>query len=243
MPTSQGRHPQGRPAGRSALIQVAVILGLIIVVAGVAVAVLKLRDGSTAADPTTPPSTAAPAGFTAAGGVEVGNPEAPVTLTVIEDFACPHCQVFAISNAGLLGDYADGDDVLVEYRPVAFLDRASTDEYSSRALNAAACVVNEDESLWSQMHLQLMANQPASGGPGLTDAQLLEVARMAGADEDAVATCIAERDYADWVRATTEKMLDQDFFTGTPTVLVDGEPVDDISSAGVEAAVAAALAR
>jgi protein-disulfide isomerase len=219
---------------RTFLVQGGVVVAVVLVVVIATVAVLISRDDDAAGGD-------APAGFNAAGGVEVGDADAAVTLTLVEDFACPHCKQFEESNASLFEGYQSGSDVLVEYRPIAFLDRVSTDDYSSRALNAAACVVADDPDSWSSIHRLLFANQPAEGGPGLSDDQLVDLAVEAGADEASVSTCIEDGTYDGWVESTTESTMDEPFFSGTPTVLVDGEKVEDVSADGIEAAVQNAL--
>ena len=64
---------------------------------------------------------------------------------------------------------------------MAFLDRASTTNYSSRALDAAAAVVDTAPGSFQAFHDLLYANQPEEGSAGLTDAQLLDYAVQAGA--------------------------------------------------------------
>ena len=54
----------------------------------------------------------------------------------------------------------------MEYRPLGFLDSRSTTNYSSRAANAAACVVNESPEKYSDFVNVLFAKQPAEGGAG-----------------------------------------------------------------------------
>ena len=189
---------QRKERRRSLAIQGVVVAVVGLIVVGVTVGVLKQRDEKAA-------SESAPTGFDASGAVVVGAASAPVKVTLVEDFACPHCQAFESANKDLFESYADGEDVSLEYRPIAFLDRASTDEYSSRALNAAACVVADDPANWSSIHQLLYANQPAEGGSGLTDDQLTDLAVQAGADESPVATCIEDRSYDGWVQATTSR--------------------------------------
>ena len=57
--------------------------------------------------------------------------------------------------------------ITVEYRPLGFLDSRSTTNYSSRAANAAACVVNESPEKYSDFVDLLFDKQPAEGSAGL----------------------------------------------------------------------------
>ena len=232
-----------RARRRSLLVQGGLVAVVLLVVVGITAAVLSQRQDDTTASSGSSSSSGSsgssstPAGFTPDGVVSVGSDQAPVTLTLVEDFACPACQAFEAANASLFESYAGGDEVRLDYRPIAFLDRVSTDGYSSRALNAAACVVDADEADWPAMHDALYASQPAEGGPGLSEDELVSLAVGAGADEQDVRSCIADDTFGSWVESTTASVTDQSWFTGTPTVLVNGEPLDDVSTAGIQQAV------
>lgn len=221
-----------RERRRNLLIQGSIVAVVAVILVGITVMVLQARDDAAA-------RSAPPVGFNDNGGIYSGAEDAAVTVTLVEDFACPHCQAFEQENKDLLDSYAAGNDVRLEYRPIAFLDRVSTDEYSSRALNAAACVVTDNPAHWSSIHQLLYASQPTEGGPGLTDEQLVDLSVQAGADESKVATCIEDRTYDGWVKATTKSTTGESFFSGTPTVLVNGTKVEDVSAAGIQAAVEA----
>ena len=233
-----------RARRRSLLLQGGLVAVVLLVVVGVTAAVLSQRQddttassGSSSSSSGSSGSSSTPAGFTSDGVVSVGSDQAPVTLTLVEDFACPACRAFEAANASLFKSYASGDEVRLDYRPIAFLDRVSTDGYSSRALNAAACVVDADQADWPAMHEALYASQPAEGGPGLSEDELVSLAVGAGADEQDVRSCIADDTFGSWVESTTGSVTSQSWFTGTPTVLVDGTPIDDVSAAGIQQAV------
>uniref|UniRef100_UPI002B267555 DsbA family protein n=1 Tax=Nocardioides sp. TaxID=35761 RepID=UPI002B267555 len=123
---------------------------------------------------------------------------------------------------------------------IAFLDRASTTEYSSRALNASACVMEAaDTDVWKDFHRQMFLQQPPEGGAGLPDSELIRIADDAGAGN--IETCVDDRTYDDWVEATTAASGD-DGINSTPTVLVDGVILEDPSPATIQAAIDEALA-
>jgi len=218
---------------RSVGLQLGVAAVLVVVVVVAVIAVLQARDD--AAD-----AAAAPPAATERGGFVVGAPDAPVTVEVVEDFQCPACRQFEAANAELLADYAASGDVAVEYRGIAFLDRASTTAYSTRALNASACVMAEGVETWAAFHDALFTVQPPEGGAGLPDATLVDLAVQAGAEEDAVAQCVADRTWEAWTEDVTEAAFEGGV-EGTPTVLVDGEPVERLDPASLRAAVDAAV--
>ena len=159
-------------------------------------------------------------------GVVVGRSDAPTSAVIYEDFQCPVCGAFEDAttqqvNAGI----ADGK-IRVEYRIVSFLDDASENQYSSRAANAAAAVLDSaGVEAFKKFHDTLYANQPAEGTAGPDNDQLVEWAVEAGADRDEVSRAIEGGSFDQWVVDATDAMS-KDGVTGTPTIEIDGERLD-----------------
>lgn len=224
---------------RSRLLQAGVAVALVVVVLLAAVAVLAARDE--AGEP-----AGAPAGVDDRGAVVLGAEDAAVRVDVVEDFQCPACQAFEAAAGTLLDEAAASGDVQVAYHQIAFLDRASTTEYASRAANAAACTLDAaGAETWKELHDLLYAEQPPEGGAGLDDAQLVDLAVRAGAEEDAVASCVEDGTFRGWVEEQTTAAFEEGVagqpVSGTPTVVVDGETVEATPEA-LQAAIDAALA-
>ena len=223
-----------REVRRRTILVAAVALTVIAAAIGIFVVVQNGRRDAAAT------AGATPRNLEAGSSVVVGQPAAPVTLTVYEDFQCPACRNFEQLNAEQIDRWLDAGTVKVEYRPIAFLDRASTDDYSTRALNAAATVLDLAPAGFRTFHDALYAEQPAEGGPGLTDERLLRLAVAAGAPEAPAKADIDGLRFKAW----TAKVTDDASKAGvsrTPTVIVDGKPLADHSPAAVAAAVTAAL--
>lgn len=174
------------------------------------------------------------------GALSFGAKDPKVVIEAVEDFQCPVCRQFEAMAGDLLEQYRADPRIQVRYRPIAFLDRASTTRYSSRASNAAACVAAEGPQKWLAFHEQLFTHQPAEGGPGLTDSELLDLAEDAGVQRGRIQQCVTDESYADWVTSTTAATL-QGEVTGTPTVFVNGEKLDGFDVASIRAAVEEAL--
>lgn len=218
---------------RELIVQLSVIGVVAVVVIAVVVAVLTTRSSS-------PAATGTPPNMSKNNGVVVGAKSAKVTISVIEDFQCPVCKVFEQESGPLLAKYEAGDQVKVEYRGIAFLDRMSSTRYSSRALNASACVAAEAPGKWKDFHGALFANQPAEQSAGLTDAELTSLAAGVGAPQSDVKSCIANEKYADWATSTTDSTMGHNGVEGTPTVFVNGKIVDKARDT-IQAAVEDAL--
>ncbi|MBT2547522.1 DsbA family protein [Arthrobacter sp. ISL-65] len=164
------------------------------------------------------PAASAPATVTAPGAeAEAGK---PVKVVLYIDFICPVCKNFEVTYNETLTKLRDEGKITVEYRALGFLDSRSTTNYSSRAANAAACVVNESPEKYSAFVDTLFANQPAEGSAGLSDDELKKLATDAGAKS--IDSCVENKTYRPWVKYTTQEAAAIGV-TGTPTVLVDGK--------------------
>jgi len=167
--------------------------------------------------------------------VVVGEAAAPTTLTFYEDPQCPACAQFESQvNADVSQGISDGT-VKVEYRIVSFLDRASTNEFSSRAANALFVVADTaGPEVFKKFHDLLYENQPAEGGAGPDDDQLISWAVESGADEGAVRPKIEDNAFEQFVVNATDQWS-KDGYNSTPTVLVNGtasdDPVNDVLAA------------
>ncbi|WP_415394439.1 DsbA family protein (plasmid) [Rhodococcus globerulus] len=219
---------------RNTLIQIAVgavLIGLVVAIGISVVAKKSANDASAAPQPTAVSEN---------GAIRIGPADATVVAEVVEDFQCPACKQFEAQSGTTLSEIANStESVAVDYRPIAILDRMSSTEFSSRAANAAYCVAATDSVIFAAWHSSMFAQQPPEGGSGLTDQQLVEIAKSAGASSDDVADCITEGRYLETVSANTNSMLDEGI-SGTPTVKVNGSAVNDLSPSGLQAAVTAA---
>jgi protein-disulfide isomerase len=196
---------------------------------------------------TTGQTATPPDGVVDSYAVPWGQENAPVTVTIFEDFMCPFCGDFEAASADLLGDYVESGDVQVHYRVLSFLDRASNgSEYSTRSMNALGAVLDAaGPDVAARFHDLVFENQPEEGTSGLSDGDLIDLAVEAGADENAVSGAIRSVRFEQWVKNATDD-ASKDDVNSTPTVLVDGErlefqTIDDLVS-GVRSAVEAGLA-
>ncbi|MFN8081804.1 MAG: thioredoxin domain-containing protein [Kineosporiaceae bacterium] len=216
---------------------------VIAVIAVVVVSYMLIRSAKDSADQRNA-ATAAAANATPAnlinGGVLYGNSTAKVTIEMYEDFQCPACKNSEAANAAQIDQWVKDGSVKVIYKPVAILDHYSTDEYSTRSLNAAAAVINTKPEAYLAFHKALFEAQPAENGPGLTDAKLIELAVAAGADKAAIEPAITGQTYKGWTAKVTDA-FSKAGFNSTPTIVVNGKKVDSYAPEVLKAAVDAAL--
>lgn len=147
-----------------------------------------------------------------------GDPDADVTVAVFEDYACPHCATYSLEVfPQVAADYLETDEIRYEFHdfPIPVDEQVSWQAASAaRAVQAAAGT--QAFYVYSE---RLFANQ-SSLGPD-TYASLAEGLDV---DADTVRTAATERRYDETVEAAKQAGLDRGV-QGTPTVFVDGEPV------------------
>ncbi len=159
------------------------------------------------------------------GGVLIGSADAPVTVTIFYDYMCPACGAFEQANGDELDKLVADQTIQVDLRPIAFLDKASQGtEYSTRAANDFATVVDQAPDKAWDFHAALYANQPQENSTGLSDDKLAEIARDAGVPDAAVEQ-FGDGTYDGWVAEVTQKAFDSGV-TGTPTIRINGEPFE-----------------
>jgi len=164
-----------------------------------------------------------PQNLTGTYNVVVGKSSAPTTIKMYEDLQCPICKAFEAATGEQTRAAIDAGRVKVDYHMVAFLDRSSSTNYSSRALNAAMAVLSTaGPDAFMRFRTIAFDNQPAEGSAGVPDSTLIEWAVQSGADEDKVTPLINENTYHQWVVNATDQMS-KDNVTGTPTVFVNGK--------------------
>jgi protein-disulfide isomerase len=172
-------------------------------------------------------------------GIPIGKADAPVTLDVYLDYQCPVCKQFEQLTGSTIDQLTQQGTLRVVYHPVAFLDRASSTNYSSRASAAAGCAAAD--GVYPKFATQLYEQQPPEGGDGLPDDTLISIGKAAGAGDD-FAGCVKDGTYAGWTQHLTDA-ASKDGVNGTPTLLVNGRQIEDRTPAGLKAAVAAAQPR
>jgi protein-disulfide isomerase len=149
--------------------------------------------------------------------------EGPVRVEAFIDFLCPYCKKFELSAAGTLATLVSDGRATLAYHPMNFLDEASMTNYSTRAAAASACAADQGRFL-DYAHALFVA-QPAEGGPGLSDTDLIELSRAAGLDYASLTACVSAGRYLDWPPYVTARAIAAGI-TATPTVLIAGSPVN-----------------
>ena len=153
-------------------------------------------------------------------GIVVGT--GPTVVEVYLDFLCPICRNFENQSKDTVDQMVAENKIKMVYHPVAILDHQSTNKFPTRAAAASACAA--DEGKFQAYAQAVYANQPAEGGAGPEDSELIATGRTIGLG-DSFATCVKDGTYLDWTKHTTE-LLAKRAKAATPTMFIDGKQVD-----------------
>lgn len=211
---------QGNNSNRSIL-----VIGTLIAAALIALALFAVNGKE--------PKTAAGAGlngnFNLASQPFSGQADAPVTVTVIEDFKCPVCKTFEETIVPELNSkYVDSGKVKMYSLVWPFLaENARLPEDDSKyAAQASRCVYDQGGNVaFNTFKNILFRAQGDETTVWATKARLKELAgNVEGLDQGKFATCLDTDATAAQVDAT-EKMISDAQVNHTPTVFVNGKEV------------------
>lgn len=194
----------------------AVVLGIVVIIGG-GFFIQSQRDS-------TGDAATAPAGATAEYGVALGDEGAQHEVVIYEDFLCPVCGVLEAEAGEALTSAIDDGRARVEFRPVNFLSRYG--DFSMDAANAFAVVLDaEGPEVAKEFHDAVYAEQPAEDAGDFPGSDwFIAKAVEAGASEEAVTAGIEGGEFEGWVDNATGAASEAGV-KGTPTVLLNGEPV------------------
>jgi protein-disulfide isomerase len=189
--------------------------------------------------PIVPPSATSPADL--AHGYTLGDPDAPVSLEVWEDFQCPYCRIFSLQvKPYLVETYVVPGKVSLTFRDLAFLGDES--HWAAVAADLAA-----DQDRFWPFHDYLFANQLGENVGGFGLDRLLAIGEAVGLDMQRFKAGLvldAARERFARIDAASQQEAAALGITGTPSIVLDGKHLkfssfDDVFVA-IDAAVAAA---
>lgn len=170
--------------------------------------------------------------------MELGNPDAAVTVIEFASFTCPHCATFH-SNVypRLKADYIDTGLIRFVYREVYF------DAYGLWAAMVARCggqmryfgvvdMLYDDQREWSHGE---DANVVADN--------LRRIGRRAGMTDEQLGTCLGDRDTAMALMQTYQNNVEEFGVRGTPSFVINNELHTNLSFAEMQAIIDPLLSR
>ena len=205
--TATGATATRRPRQRLVLGILLVAAALILVAAVSVISWQKSHQDPTA--PAAQPSFG-PVTLTDGKPIVLGKATAPVTLTLFEDFNCPHCAEFEATLGSTITALQRAGTLKVELYPMSFVSKRSP-----ALANAMACAATEGfgQAYW----IGLFGNY----GLSWSDGQLVKLGTLAGKPTPDFAGCVGSGRHAGWVDSIT-RAAQQQKVGETPTVFING---------------------
>jgi protein-disulfide isomerase len=177
-------------------------------------------------------------------GRAMGDPNAPVTIEVYEDFQCPACKTFSEQIEPQVVDaYVTTGDVYYIYRHFPFIDDRAPRNESDQAANASMCA--RDENRFWDYHDMLFANWNGENQGAFSDSRLVAFAEALGLEMESFNQCFNANLNKDEIDADLQSGRDSGV-NGTPSVIVNGKMITPgfvPSFAEISEAVEAELAK
>ena len=174
-----------------------------------------------------------------ADGFALGSPDAPVTVEVWEDFQCPFCQRFTFQvEPGIVDQYVRSGQVRFVFRNLAFLG-----DESHWAAVAASLAADQDR-FWP-FHDYLFANLQGENVGSFSLDRLLAIGEASGLDMAEFKRGLTlDKARERFAQIQQEALRDAGSLgiNATPTVTVDGTPLQAPDLGTISAAIEAALA-
>lgn len=175
-----------------------------------------------------------------ADGFALGSPDAPVTVEVWEDFQCPFCQRFTFEiEPQIVERYVESGDVRLIFRNLAFLGDES--HWAAVASSLAA-----DQNKFWPFHDYLFANLQGENVGSYSLDRILAMAEAADLDMDefkAGLTLDNARERFAEIEAEARRDAGALGINATPTVTVDGVPLQAPDFETVAGAIDVALSK
>lgn len=149
--------------------------------------------------------------------------DGPDTVSTWVDFMCPYCGQFEQSEGETITELIEEGRITLELHPVAILDRLSQGtQFSSRAASAMYAVAEADPANAYAFLVAMYENQPAEQTAGLTDEEIVQIAKDAGVDvTPELEAAILDQKFLDF--AQSQELPEG--ATGTPTLAINGTVV------------------
>ena len=195
-------------------LRMAAVIGLMLVGAGCANAI----GGVAVAPPGTRGSGTV--SLTSDGyGYELGSPGAPTAIEIFTEPQCPACARLQMFHGSEMAQYIDRGDLLVTYRPVAFLD-TSPAGYSHMVINAMFLAVEPDAGIPAAAVQDFIQELYWQADPSRDDQYLASIASTARLPQDVIDRIAAGRPAVDAVAVdnTNRSELGHIGPIATPTV-------------------------
>ncbi|MEJ4100793.1 thioredoxin domain-containing protein [Corynebacterium mastitidis] len=159
-----------------------------------------------------------------------GADESTPVADLYEDFSCPHCAVLAEADREDMREAVSNGELVVNIRPLVFMDREQKDGNSHRGLAAALAAVasqdDADKGLYWNLRNYIFESQNDIYSTNWDYEKYAEAAKELGASEEAV-SAIREGKYEQQVEeigaANAAELEKTESGVSSPRIFINGE--------------------
>lgn len=206
-----------------------IVIGMVVFVVAVGV-IFSVMGNRTPGVGATPSSVSSADGY----GITFNSDlKSKPTIDLWEDFQCPVCKQFEITNGAYIQKLISEKKAKVVFHLLSFIGPESV-----LAANASACAADENRFL--PFHSYLYAMQSAENSGAWSNAGLLSAGAAVGLSNSKFKKCVNNGTYSSWV----EKIANDGSkkrINSTPTVFINGKELDRKTQYFDPAAFAAAV--
>ncbi|MYC97069.1 MAG: DsbA family protein [Caldilineaceae bacterium SB0661_bin_32] len=151
----------------------------------------------------------------------LGDPDAPVTVQAWEDFRCPACAAFNQRvKPGLVDNYISSGKVKLEFRHFPLQQH---EPGASLAAQASECAADQGR-FW--VYHDRVFQATSSGANAFLMERLIDYAGELDLDQDTFTSCLTNQEHMPTISESLQAARTAGH-NSTPTVLVNGERVDN----------------
>jgi len=156
----------------------------------------------------------------------MGDPNAPIEMIEYASFTCPHCARFHTGTFKQLKEnYIDTGKVHFGYREVYF-DRPGLWASLVARCGGPLRYFSIIEMIYAQQSEWIASRDPATIAE-----ELKKLGKVAGLDQASVDACMSDGDMAQNLNAWFQSNAERDGIRSTPSFMIDGELVANMSYA------------
>ncbi len=160
--------------------------------------------------------------------MQVGNPDAAVTVIEYASYTCPHCARFHESSfKELKKDYIDTGKINFIYREVYF------DRFGLWASIVARCGEGAENRFFgiTDMLYEQQSDWARQSDPNAIVERLRRIGKTAGLTDDQLDACLTDADRAQALYALWLERSEEDNIDSTPSFIIDGRKYNNMDYA------------
>ena len=159
--------------------------------------------------------------------MQIGNPDADVTVIEYASYTCPHCGTFHQGAfKQLKADYIDTGKINFIYREVYFDRFGLWASAIARCANTPTAFFGITDMLYAT---QAEWSRAGGGDPAAIADELRKIGRLAGLEGDAIEACLTDADTLRTLVAWYQENAATDGIESTPSFVINGKKYNNMA--------------